>query len=203
MMVPDVHPSLNEWVITPFFQTLQIILLFLLPILTMRSLAEERQNGTYELLLTSPLSPAEIVLGKFLGVGAVVLLMLLASFVFPFVLMLVSDPEVWPVFVGLAGLTLFSLAFSALGIAVSAFTRSQAVAGVVSLVLFLLFFFIGAPAERLGENGQALLQYLSPPTHSEELLKGVMTSTSIVYFASVILVGLFVATRALDAERWR
>lgn len=202
-LMKNVSPNLNEWVVNPYYQTLEIILIFLVPILTMSSIAGERQHGTFELLLTSPVSTTSIVLGKFLGVSAVVVLMLLLSFVFPGVLLVFADPEIVPVFVGLVGVILFALAFVALGVAVSAFARSPIVAGVISLVVLLVFYIADAPAQHLGDRSAALLRYLAPATHTEPLIKGVLASGDVVYFISVTVVGLFIANRALDAQRWR
>lgn len=196
-------PSLNEWVVMPYYQTLEIMLIFIIPILTMRSIAEERQLGTFELLATSPLSVSEIIFGKFLGTASVVFFMLLFSFSFPLVLILFSDPEALPIFVGFFGLCLFSFSFVSLGIAVSALSKNQTVAGFITLVSLLVFYIIGAPAERLEGIVAKILLYLSPSAHSEVLLKGVITGTDLVYFISVIAFGLFVANRVLDAERWR
>lgn len=203
VMMPDMNPSLNEWVVTPFFQTLQIVLIFLLPVMTMRSIAEEKSSGTYELLATSPISTTELVLGKFAGIALVVSVMLLLSFVFPGMLLAVSDPEAPPVLVGFFGLLLFAWAFTALGIAVSSFTSSQAVAAITGLVLFLLFFVIDAPAAKAGEQLGALLHYIAPSAQCEEFMKGVVSSSATIYFLSLMALGLFVSVRSLEAQRWR
>ncbi len=202
-MMPDLHPSLNEWVVTPYFQTLQIVLIFLLPVMTMRSLAEEKSSGTYELLATSPISTVELVFGKFAGAAVVVAIMLGLSFVFPGTLIAVADPEAAPIYVGFFGLLLFAWAFTALGVAVSSFTKSQAVAGIVGLVLFLLFFVIDAPAAKAGEGVAEVLRYLAPSAQCEMFMKGVISSTSLVYFLSLIALGLFMSVRVLEAQRWR
>lgn len=202
-LMRDVTPSLNEWVITPYFQTLEVILIFLVPILTMNAVAGERNQGTFELLLTSPISTGTITLGKFFGTSIVVVIMLGLSFVFPGVLLAFADPEVAPILVGFVGVILCALCFVAIGIAVSSFAKSPIVAGVISLVILLLFYIIDAPAPHVGDAGAAFLKYLAPSTHTEPLIKGVMASTDIVYFLSVVAAGLFIANRALDAERWR
>ncbi|MCB0345083.1 MAG: ABC transporter permease subunit [Bdellovibrionales bacterium] len=202
-MMPDLKPSLNEWVITPFYQTLEIVLIFLLPVMTMRSLAEEKSSGTYELLATSPISTVELVFGKFLGISTVVAIMLALSFVFPGSLIVVADPEAAPILVGFLGLLLFAWAFTALGVAVSSFTRSQAVAGIVGLVLFLLFFVIDAPAAKAGEKIAEVLRYAAPSAQCDLFMKGVINSSALIYFLSLMALGLFVSVRVLEAQRWR
>jgi ABC-2 type transport system permease protein len=96
------------------------------------------------------------------------------------------------------------LSYVAVGIAVSCFTSSQVIGAVISLVILLLLHVIDAPAQDLG-NGviSELLRYLSPPNHAAPFLKGVIESSSVIYFVSLMFAGLFVAGRALDAHRWR
>ncbi len=202
-MLRDVNTSLNEWVITPYYQTLEIVLIFLIPVLTMRVVAEEKRSGTFELLATSPISVAELVLGKFLGVAFVTTVMLLLSFLFPLVLINFADPETLPVFVGFLGVLLFSLAYVAIGVAVSSCTKSQTVAGVISLVTLLVLYIVDAPADKIGGTTATVLKYLAPSSHTEMFTKGVLAGADIVYFLSLIVAGLFVANRVLDAQRWR
>ena len=202
-MLRDVIPNLNEWVVTPYYNVLEVVLIFLVPLLTMRSIAEEKHNGTFEMLITSPLKVSDIVLGKAIAAAVVTFIMLLLSFIFPVVLMIFADPEIKPVFIGFLGLVLFAWSFVAIGVAVSAFTKSQTVAGVVSLVVLLVFYSADAPVQHLTGLPSAILSYLAPGTHTEMMLKGVIYGADIVYFLSVIAFGLFLANRALDAQRWR
>ena len=202
-LLAEAIPGLNEWVLTPFFRTLEIVLLFLIPIVSMSSFSEEKRSGTFELLLTSPIEVSELVLGKFLGVAAVVFVMLLLSFVFPLSLILFAEVEVLPTCIGFLGLLLFAFSYVALGVAISSATKSQTIAGVLSFVVMLLFYVINAPAGKLEEPFRSILNTLAPSTHTEMMLKGVLLSSDLVYFLSLIAVGLFVANRVLDAERWR
>ncbi len=202
-LLPNITPSLNEWVVAPYYQTLEVVLIFLVPVLTMRAIAEERRSGTFELVLTSPLSVSEIILGKFLGISAVVLIMILFSFMYPLALIIYADPETLPILTGLLGLLLFAFSFVSLGIAVSAFARSQAVAGVLGIVLLLMFDVLDAPAKMLGGRWTTILKFIAPSSHAEAMLKGLVTGSDLAYFVSVMLLGLFVAGRALDAQRWR
>lgn len=202
-MMPDMNPSLNEWVVTPFFQTLEIVLVFLIPILTMRSFSEEKRSGTFELLATSAISVTQLVWGKVLGVLVLVFLILLLAFVYPLSLMYYASPEVPPILIGFLGLLLFSCAYTAIGVAASACTSNQTIAGVVSLVLSLVLYVIDAPAAKLGGSAAQVLSYLSPASHTQLLSKGVIAGSDIVYFASLMLFAMFVANRVLEAQRWR
>ncbi|HQH27976.1 MAG TPA: ABC transporter permease, partial [Oligoflexia bacterium] len=117
MLFASVKPSLNELVVMPYFQTLEIILIFLVPLLTMRSIAEEKRSGTFEVLITSPISGAGIVMGKFIGAAVIALVMLGISLLYPAVLIVLADPEPGPILAGFFGLVLFALSFIAVGIA--------------------------------------------------------------------------------------
>ncbi len=202
-MLRELCPSLNELVVEQFYHVLEIVLIFLIPILTMRALAEEKQHGTFELLVTSPLTSSQIVLGKFIGICGVVFAMLGLSFAFPLVLILFSDPEVLPIFIGFLGLLLYSASFVAIGLAISAFTKSQTIAGIVSLVVLLLLSVLDAPAAKLEGVAGEVFTYLDPSTHLDFLFRGVISGTDVFYFLSLTLLGLFVANRVLEAQDWR
>ena len=202
-LMRELTPNLNEWVVTPYFHVLEVILIFLVPLLTMRSISEEKHNGTFEMLATSPVTVGEIVLGKAFGIGFVLCVMLALSFVFPLVLICYTSVEWKPILVGFAGLILFAWAFAALGIAISSFTKSQTVAGVVSLVLLLVLYSADAPSQQVGGRASEFFKYLAPGNHSAMMYKGVVDGSDVIYFLSIIILGLFLANRVLDAQRWR
>jgi ABC-2 type transport system permease protein len=196
-------PNLNQWVVEGFYHTLLVILVFLIPLLTMRIVAEEKRRGTFELLATSPLHVRDIVLGKFLGVAFVIVIMAVLVSAFPLLLCVYGNPEVGPILSGLLGITLCSLGFASVGMAVSSFTENQIVAGICSMVTLLLLYVIHSPAESLGGGAGTMLVYISPVMQVKDLLHGVISLKSIVYFLSLISLGLFLSQRALDAHRWR
>jgi len=196
-------PGMNEFVVARYFYTLMVILVFMIPVLTMRLIAEEKRTGTFELLAISPLSITEIVLGKFAGVAAVIILMLTLVFLFPVLLYTQATLEFWPILSGLFGLILYALAFASIGMAISAFTENQVVAAISSMVTLLLLYMINSPAESVGGTFGAVLKYLSPAEQVVNLLLGVVESKSLIYFVSLILFGLFLSQRALEAQRWR
>ncbi|HMO01585.1 MAG TPA: ABC transporter permease [Oligoflexia bacterium] len=196
-------PNLNQWVIEGYYQTLLIILVFLTPLLTMRLISEEKRRGTFELLVTSPVSVAEIVLGKFLGAAFTVILMILLAGIFPLLLCFYGNPEAPPIFTGLLGVILCTLAFVSIGMAASSFTESQVVAGISSMVVLLLLYVVHSPAEAVGGSLGEVLKYLSPVIQTRDLITGVITLKGIIYFISLIAFGLFMTARVLDAHRWR
>ena len=200
-MVPETTTSLNEWVVTPLFGTLQIVLVFFIPLMTMRLLAEERRSGTFTLLKTSPVSAGAIVGGKYLALLAVVAGVILLSGVFPLSLVVYSNPEVGPIFTGIVGLVLFSAAFGAIGLFVSTLCSSQTLAGILSLVVFLVLYLIDTPAERIGGPIASLLTYLTPASHTESFEHGVLDGQDVLYFLSAIFCGVFLAIRSLELDR--
>ncbi len=202
-MMGDARPNLNQIVIENYFQTLVLVLVFLVPVLTMRTIAEEKRSGTFELLITSPLSVKEIVFGKFLGVGFVVLVMLGISLAFPAILCIYGNPEIKPILTGFLATLLAGLAFTSIGMAISAFTSNQVVAGVTSMVALLLLYVIHSPAENADGVVRTILEYLSPPLQAREMIKGVLSLDSLVYFVSLVALGLTMSARALDSERYR
>jgi len=196
-------PNLNQTVVEGVYQTMVVILVFLVPLLTMRTVAEEKRRGTFELLITSPVSITQIVLGKFLSLVVVLTVMLLIAFMFPVLLINYGNPEVAPIISGFFGVLLCTLGFASIGMAASSFTENQIVAGVSSMVVLLLLYVIQAPAESVGGTTAEVLKYLSPIDQVQEMVKGVVTLRSLVYFMSLIVLGLFLSQRALEAHRWR
>lgn len=200
-VVPETTTSLNEWVITPLFGTLQIVLVFLVPLMTMRLVAEERRTGTFALLKTSPVSASAIIGGKYLALLAVMSAVILLSGVFPFSLVVYSNPEVGPILTGMLGLVLFAAAFGALGLFISALCSSQTLAGIISLVIFLVLYLIDTPAERIGGTLADVLAYLTPTSHTETFEHGVIDGRDVMYFLSAIFCGVFLAVRSLELDR--
>jgi ABC-2 type transport system permease protein len=196
-------PNLNQTIIEGVYQTMIVILVFLVPLLTMRIVAEDKRRGTFELLLTSPVSVFEIVMGKFLSLAVIIFAMLSISFIFPLLLIVYGAPEVPPILSGFVGVLLCTLGFASIGMAVSSFTENQIVAGVSSMVTLLLLYVIQAPAESLDGTVADVLRYLSPVDQVQDFVRGVVTLKATVYFVSMITLGLFLSQRALDALRWR
>jgi ABC-2 type transport system permease protein len=195
--------NLNDFVIAPLLHNLSVILVILVPVITMRSFAEEKRTGTYELLMTSPLSVTEIVLGKFFGAFAFVFFMLLLTAVYPLILVLYGDPEMGVILSGFLGLLLLATAFVAVGLLTSSFTENQIIAAVSCLVALLLLYVISWPADTAGETMGAVLKYASLTEHFSELVKGVIDTRDLTYFASVIVLALFLTQRSVESLRWR
>jgi len=195
--------NVNQDMIRGVFSNATIIILFLMPMITMRTYAEEKRSGTIELLLTSPVTDIEIVLGKFFGaVGFFVALMgvtmLDMSLVFRY-----GNPEVMPVLTAYLGLLLMGGAFISLGLFVSSTTKNQVVAGAATFVVLLLLWVISWVGSSFGPNTAAVLSYLSITEHFDDFSKGVIDTKHALYYLSVTAFGLFLTVKSVDTERWR
>jgi len=195
--------NLNEFVVAPLLHNLSVVLVILIPVITMRAFAEEKRAGTYELLMTSPLSVTEIVMGKFVGAFVFVFAMLLLTFVYPAILLAYGNPEVGVLLGGFFGLLLLATAFLSVGLLTSSLTENQIIAAVSCLVTLLLLYVISWPAETAGEVLGAILNYLSLTEHFSEMVKGVIDTRDVVYFLSVIVLSLFLTHRSVESLRWR
>jgi ABC-2 type transport system permease protein len=195
--------NVNEFVIAPLLHNLSVVLVILVPMITMRSFAEEKRAGTYELLLTSPVATWEIVLGKFLGTVAFMTVMIGLTLIYAAILMVYGDPERGVLLSGYLGLYLLSLTFVAMGMFASSLTENQIIAAVVGLVMMLLLFVIAWPADTAGETLGGVLKYISVTEHSAEMIKGVIDTKSLLYFASMIVGWMFLTQRSVESIRWR
>lgn len=195
--------NLNDHVIAPLLHNLTIVLVIMVPIITMRSFAEEKKGGTYELLLTSPLTVSQLVLGKFLGTLSFVLVMILLTGIYPAILLFYGNPELGILASGYLGLFLLAVVFVSVGLLTSSLTENQIVAAVSCFVILLLLYVLSWPAETTGADLGDLLKYLSVIEHFNEMVKGVIDTKDVVYFLTLILLSLFLTHRSVEASRWR
>ncbi|NLF24220.1 MAG: ABC transporter permease subunit [Deltaproteobacteria bacterium] len=202
---PNITMNLNDWVIEVYFHSLVLLLVFVVPLLTMRAFSEERKRGTLELLMTIPVTVRELVLGKFLALLILLLLMCLLSFFYPLMLFFwgAPAPEWAPVLSGAVGVFLCAAAFLSLALAMSTFSENQVVSGISSMALLLLLYVIFWPAQSLGGYGEELLMAVSPVWQVSGWIDGVVGLSSSFYFISLIALGLFSAVQILEMQRWR
>ena len=184
------------------------LLILSIPAITMRLLADEARMGTLELLLTAPVTDFELVAGKWLGGFLFILSILAITLLYPIILhfVLVSpgiDQQL--VISSYLGVILTAAALLALGVGISAVFTNQVVAFFVTLSVFvLLWWLIGFPAQLLQGTGGELFRYLSMQTHFYEAFnRGSVYLTDIIYFLSLIALGLFIGTTAIESRRWR
>ena len=199
----EISMSVNEWVIEVAFQNMSVILLLMIPVITMRSFSEEQKNKTIQLLLAAPLSLWEIVAGKFLAcMGVVALMLIISSYNIIFILLL-GTPEIGPILTGYLGILLMSGCFISAGILASSLTKNQVIAAVLAFGFALFAWIIGWAAQSVGPGLGEILEYLSLVSHLDNFLKGILDSSDIIYYLSIIAFFLFLAHRVLDSRRWR
>jgi ABC-2 type transport system permease protein len=195
--------NMNQQLIRPLFLNASVILLFVLPLITMRTYSEEKRSGTIELLLTSPVTDFQIIMGKFLGAMGLFAAMLAVTLLHMGMLFSFGNPEWRTVVSGYVGLLLMGGGFIAVGLLISSLTKNQIVAGMVTFAVFLMLWVINWIASFTSPTTQAVLNYLSITDHYDDFTKGVVDTKHLVYYVSVISLGLFLTARAVDTERWK
>jgi ABC-2 type transport system permease protein len=199
--------NLNEHLIGEFYGSMSVVLLFLIPGITMGLFAAEKTNGTQELLLTSPLTIWDIVLGKFGGAAIFVTLLVALVGLFPGLLFVYGDPELGRSASGLMALLLVGWTYAAIGAFASSITRSQVVAFLISFVLLLCLLLLPAISDLRVAGGDAwlgsFLRWVSTGEHFDNLVKGIVDTSDLAYFAVMIGSFLLITKTAVESARWR
>jgi len=185
------------------FLDMRQLLIVLVPMLTMRLVAEERRLGTLELLWTYPLRDVEIVLAKFLACWAVLLVVIGATSLHPMLLARIQSFPVGPVFAGYLGLALLAAAFVACGLFVSALTDSQLVAGAATYGVLLFFWLLNWNEAAVSEGWLRVLRPLALFDRFEVFATGGIDTKDVVYFALFTTVFLVITVLAFESRRWR
>ncbi|HWK12621.1 MAG TPA: ABC transporter permease subunit [Vicinamibacterales bacterium] len=195
--------NVNQQVIRYVLQNASVIILFIMPMITMRSYSEEKRSGTIELLLTSPVTDVEIILGKFFGALGLYVAMLLVTLLYIAILFVYGNPEWRPLVACYLGLVLMGGAFLSLGLLISSTTNNQIVAGIIWFIVFLMLWIVGWFADTAGPTVGAITRYLSITEHFDDFSKGIVDTKHIIYYLSLITLGLFLTAKSVDSERWR
>jgi ABC-2 type transport system permease protein len=184
-----------------FFQLLPLIFSFVIPAVTMRLFSEEMNVGSYETLLTLPVSPVEIVLGKFAAATSFIAAMLLPTLLYPVTISMMGDLDWGPVLGGYIGALCLGGAFCAVGIFASSLTRNQIIAFIIGMIICfclttidqMLYFFPGKIV--------AFISYLGAGTHFENISKGIVDSRDLLYFLSLVFVALFATNLVMEEKK--
>jgi ABC-2 type transport system permease protein len=193
----------NQQMIRPLLLNATVVLLFVLPMITMRTYAEEKRSGTIELLLTSPLTDLQIILGKFFGAMTLYATMLGVTLVYVAGLFFFGTPEWKPIVTAYLGLLLLGGCFVSIGLLISSLTKNQIVAGMVTFGVFLLLWVIDWIGSFAGPAVEPVVQYLSITQHFDDFAKGVIDTKHVIYYLSFMTFGLFLTAKSVDSERWR
>lgn len=193
----------NDLVVQPYLLWLGILLAFFVPLLTMKSVAEERRNGSLELLLSQPLRGGELVLGKFLGSVLALVMCLSILLLHALVLLLLSKPDWGAAGAGLAGLLLLGILFTAVGVLLSVLSRSQVEAAVLTLGVLLVLFLLPDPSGTSAGLWGALVRFFSVEARFADFCGGVLDLSHLAFFGGFTFLILALAVRCLDLIRWQ
>ncbi len=195
--------NVNEQVIAPLLSNIAVVGLFLIPLISMRLFAEEKRQGTIELLVTSPVHDLEIVIGKWLSAvlmyGALLAVLVLDySFLFFY-----GNPDWKPVVTGFLGVLLQGACLLAFGTFLSTLTRNQIIAGALGFALALLLWILNWTTSFGNSDTVQVLNYLSIVSHMDSFSRGVIDTKDLIYYVSMIFLGLFLTSRSLESMRWK
>jgi len=179
------------------------LMVFGLPMITMRLLSEEASSGTIETLLTVPVSNAEVVLGKYVGALIFTMVMLVPVVLECIYLATVGTLDLGPLASGLLGIYLLIAQFLAVGLFCSSITRIQLAAALATVVALVGTLLVGELVRDMESPLAKLLLYVSPPRHLDGFMKGVIDSRDLVYFVATAALFLFLTVRVLESRRWR
>jgi ABC-2 type transport system permease protein len=208
--VPQQFRNLTDGVMSPFWGSVMFITLFVAPFLSMRLFAEEKRNKTFELLMTTPVRPVELVLGKYLGGLGIISTALGLTIVFPIILSAfgtsTSESGVvleWPtVLLGYGAVLLWGATCMAVGMFISSLTESQMVAALLTFVVLLPWMLLRGLAQGVEEPLRSFVNYLSFDSQLQNMIVGVLDLKALVFFFSVILFSLLLTHRTVEAQRW-
>lgn len=196
--------NIGDFIIKPLYANLAVVLLLLMPMITMKSYAEEKRNGTKELLMTSPVTLAEIVIGKFISACLVFITMLILTLTVPVLLGSYASADAGVMITTYTGMFLLGASMISVGMFASSITENQIVAAVIAFGILLLFWTIGWVSHGANPSLSVFLGYMSLiDRHFQDLLKGILDTRDIVYYLSFIFFFLFLTHRVLESERWR
>jgi ABC-2 type transport system permease protein len=203
MMQMGRTPNLNQDMIRGVLLNSAVIILFVMPMITMRTYSEEKRSGTIELLLTSPITDWQIILGKFFGALGLYAAMLLVTMLYMALLFVFGNPEWRPIAAGYLGLLLMGGCFIAVGLLISSLTKNQIVAGFLTFAVFLMLWVINWLADTAGPTTREIVNYLSITEHFDDFARGIIDTKHVVYYLTFITFGLFLTAKSVDSERWR
>jgi len=195
--------SVNEFVIGPLLGNASVVGLFLMPLISMRLFAEEKRSGTIELLMTSPISDWEIILGKWLGAMSMYLCIIAVSAINVGLLFIWGHPDPRPILTGYLGLILQGGTILALGTFISTTTKNQIIAGAATFSVCLLLWVLSWVSSYNEAPWAQAIAYCSILTHFEPFSRGIIDSKDVIFYLSAIFFGLFLTSRSLDTLRWR
>ena len=195
--------NIHYAVFLPHLAIVNLVFVFLVPALTMKLLSEEKKMKTFDLLLTSPVSSAAIVLGKYFATIVTIFALIVVSFIYPLVTRRVFEFEWAPTLVAAFGMLLIAAVYVAMNLFASSLSDNGLVAFVLSIVFNLSIWFIGALNESVDNPvAKAVLEHISLNTHLAGLVEGTIRTNGLVFFFSLIFLFCFLTERVIESTRW-
>lgn len=193
--------------VSRMFELAPLGLAFLVvPVITMRLIAEEKRSGTLEMLITLPVKDSDVILGKYLGALGMLMVLVLATAVYPMVMFKwpwnLGPLDTGPVFAGYFGLTLFCATAAAIGLLLSSLTESQSIAFFLTVFTLIVLWFTGSLARLLGGTAGAVLNFVAFDSRLSGFSRGLIDTRDVVFFLSVTITCLVVSFRALERRKW-
>lgn len=195
----DANSVMRQW-----FSVIGFVMIFIGSLLTTRLIAEEQRTGTLELLFTSPVRDWEVVLGKFLASVVLFILLMIITLYYLLAMIILGARVDWgPIITGYVGLILLSGVFFAVGLMASAFTQSQAVAAVISIIVSLVLWIAGPLFVRQSEDSwwSNAINFVSLQPHIDSFSKGVLDLRDIVFYLTLIALFLVITAQVLKVRR--
>ena len=200
----DIFVPGHEASLRSLFESMAYIMVFAVPMLTMRLMSDELNSGTIETLMTAPVTDTEVILGKFLGVMVFYLALLACTLVFLLLIFTYGQPDAGVAVMGYVGMILLGSAFVSVGLFASTLTRYQLVAAIVSAVILALFVIVMQLIVAHGpEPWNQLAAKLNAMTYFKDFSRGMFDSRGLVFFLTASALFLFLSVKVLESRRWR
>jgi ABC-2 type transport system permease protein len=186
-----------------YFGLAPMLFSFIIPAMTMRLVAEEKGSGTLELLITMPVRDWEVVVGKFLAALGLLAVLLLLTLSYAVSLSSIGPLDKGPAYGGYFGLLLMGGAYVAIGVMASSLTKNQIVAFILAFAISFGLYLFGKIVQVVPPSLQPIIAFLSIDNHFESISRGVIDTRDVVYYLSVMVVSLVIATVALESRKWK
>jgi ABC-2 type transport system permease protein len=186
-----------------YFNLMPLLFSFIVPAMAMRLIAEEKGNGTLEMLVTMPVRDWQVVLGKFLAGMALLSTLIGLTVIYAVTVASVGPIDRGPAIGGYLGLLLMGGAYMSIGVMASTFTRNQIVAFIIAFAICFALFLFNRLIQVAPEVLRPVLSFMSIEAHFEAISRGVIDSRDVLYYLSVMVVSLSIATVTLESRKWR
>lgn len=207
VMQPGIPPqqlNIHFGVFLRLLSYLNLMLIFIVPALTMKLIAEEKKMRTFDLLLTAPVTSAQIVIGKYMAALGAILGIMMLALLYPLVTATFSTVQWAPLVISFGGIFLVGAVYAAMNLFCSSLTESALIAYVMSVLLNVSIWFIGMSVEVIdNQTTRQVFEHLSLNTHLAGLVEGTIRSNAIVFLLSCIVLFVFLAERVVESSRWR